>query len=143
MRPASPWAGEQRTAVRFRVDGILQIKRRLTGQIAGMVGAYGNVGGVLYLTLYSFVSVETFFLIAAASAASSAARISMWPAICVGVGVAAMVLLANVPVFASIPSQVYGFAATVALTLPPLSGIAPRSCWICAASAAEVTPFGS
>jgi NNP family nitrate/nitrite transporter-like MFS transporter len=44
------------------------IKRRLTGQIAGMVGAYGNVGGVLYLTLYSFVSVETFFLIAAASA---------------------------------------------------------------------------
>lgn len=44
------------------------IKRRLTGQIAGMVGAYGNVGGVLFLTLYSFVSVETFFLIAAASA---------------------------------------------------------------------------
>jgi NNP family nitrate/nitrite transporter-like MFS transporter len=44
------------------------IKRRLTGQIAGMVGAYGNVGGVLFLTLYSFVSVETFFLVAAASA---------------------------------------------------------------------------
>ena len=42
---------------------------------------------------------------------------AVWPAICVGVGVAAMVLLANVPVFASIPSQVYGFAATVALTL--------------------------
>ena len=44
------------------------IKRRLTGQIAGMVGAYGNVGGVLFLTLYSFVSVETFFLFAAACA---------------------------------------------------------------------------
>jgi MFS transporter, NNP family, nitrate/nitrite transporter len=44
------------------------IKRRLTGQIAGMVGAFGNVGGVLYLTLYSFVSVNTFFLIAAATA---------------------------------------------------------------------------
>jgi hypothetical protein len=42
---------------------------------------------------------------------------AVWPAICVGVGVAAMVLLANVPIFASIPSQVYGFAATVALTL--------------------------
>ena len=42
------------------------IKRRLTGQIAGMVGAYGNVGGVLFLTLYSFVSVETFFLVASA-----------------------------------------------------------------------------
>ena len=44
------------------------IKRRLTSQIAGMVGAFGNVGGVLYLTLYSFVSVNTFFLIAAATA---------------------------------------------------------------------------
>ena len=44
------------------------IKRRLTGQIAGMVGAFGNVGGVLYLTLYSFVSVNTFFLITAATA---------------------------------------------------------------------------
>jgi NNP family nitrate/nitrite transporter-like MFS transporter len=44
------------------------IKRRLTGQIAGMVGAYGNVGGVLFLTLYSFVPVETFFVVAAASA---------------------------------------------------------------------------
>ena len=31
------------------------IKRRVTGQIAGNVGAYGNVGAVLYLTLYSFL----------------------------------------------------------------------------------------
>ena len=44
------------------------IKRRLTGQIAGMVGAFGNVGGVLFLTIYSGVDVRTFFLIAAASA---------------------------------------------------------------------------
>ena len=44
------------------------IKRRLTGQIAGMVGAFGNVGGVVFLTVYSAVSVNTFFLIAAASA---------------------------------------------------------------------------
>ena len=44
------------------------IKRRLTGQIAGMVGAFGNVGGVLYLAIYSIVDVRTFFLIAAASA---------------------------------------------------------------------------
>jgi len=44
------------------------IKRRLTGQIAGMVGAFGNVGGVLYLTLYSLVSINTFFLVAAATA---------------------------------------------------------------------------
>jgi MFS transporter, NNP family, nitrate/nitrite transporter len=44
------------------------IKRRLTGQIAGMVGAYGNVGGVLFLTIYSLVDIRTFFVIAAASA---------------------------------------------------------------------------
>jgi MFS transporter, NNP family, nitrate/nitrite transporter len=44
------------------------IKRRLTGQIAGMVGAYGNVGGVLFLTLYSFVSPQVFYTVCAASA---------------------------------------------------------------------------
>ncbi|MDY6804195.1 MAG: MFS transporter [Cyanobacteriota bacterium] len=31
------------------------IKRRVTGQIAGNVGAYGNVGAVLYLTLLSLL----------------------------------------------------------------------------------------
>ena len=44
------------------------IKRRLTGQIAGIVGAFGNVGGVLFLTLYSFVTPHIFFLIAACTA---------------------------------------------------------------------------
>jgi MFS transporter, NNP family, nitrate/nitrite transporter len=44
------------------------IKRRLTGQIAGIVGAFGNVGGVLFLTLYSFVTPQTFFLAASATA---------------------------------------------------------------------------
>jgi len=38
------------------------IKRRITGQIAGMVGAYGNVGAVLFLTILSFVSPQIFFL---------------------------------------------------------------------------------
>ncbi|MBC6476059.1 MAG: MFS transporter [Hormoscilla sp. GM102CHS1] len=31
------------------------IKRRVTGQIAGNVGAYGNVGAVVYLTLFSLL----------------------------------------------------------------------------------------
>ncbi|MBP0019014.1 MAG: MFS transporter [Cyanobacteria bacterium SBLK] len=31
------------------------VKRRITGQIAGNVGAYGNVGAVAYLTLFSLV----------------------------------------------------------------------------------------
>jgi MFS transporter, NNP family, nitrate/nitrite transporter len=39
------------------------IKRRMTGQIAGMVGAYGNVGGVLFLTILSFVTPNIFFLV--------------------------------------------------------------------------------
>ena len=39
------------------------IKRRLTGQIAGQVGAYGNVGAVTFLTVLSFVSPQTFFLV--------------------------------------------------------------------------------
>ncbi len=44
------------------------IKRRMTGQIAGMSGAYGNVGGVTFLTVLSFVAPQTFFFIIAASA---------------------------------------------------------------------------
>lgn len=43
------------------------IQRRMTGQIAGMAGAYGNVGGVTFLTIYSFVDASTFFMIIAAS----------------------------------------------------------------------------
>jgi len=44
------------------------IKRRMTGQIAGMVGAYGNVGAVLFLTILSFVSPQIFFLTIAGAA---------------------------------------------------------------------------
>ena len=45
------------------------VKRRMTGQIAGMAGAYGNVGAVTYLTVLSFVDYSTFFLVIAGSAA--------------------------------------------------------------------------
>lgn len=44
------------------------IKRRLTGQIAGMTGAYGNVGAVVYLTIFSLVDASTFFMVIAATA---------------------------------------------------------------------------
>ncbi|WP_020683462.1 NarK family nitrate/nitrite MFS transporter [Marinobacterium rhizophilum] len=44
------------------------IKRRLTGQVAGMTGAYGNVGAVFYLTVLSLVSYQTFFMVIAATA---------------------------------------------------------------------------
>ncbi len=44
------------------------VKRRLTGQVAGMAGAYGNVGAVIFLTVLSFVSTQTFFLVIAGTA---------------------------------------------------------------------------
>lgn len=45
------------------------IQRRLTGQIAGMTGAYGNVGGVSFLTVLAMVSTQTFFLVIGITAA--------------------------------------------------------------------------
>jgi NNP family nitrate/nitrite transporter-like MFS transporter len=44
------------------------IKRRVTGQISGMAGAYGNVGAVFYLFVFMFVDASTFFFIIAAGA---------------------------------------------------------------------------
>lgn len=38
------------------------IRRSLTGQIAGIVGAYGNIGAVILLTVFSFVTTPVFFL---------------------------------------------------------------------------------
>ena len=49
------------------------IRRRLTGQIAGMVGAYGNIGAVLFLTVFSFVSPSAFFVTIAAGIVVAAA----------------------------------------------------------------------
>ncbi len=38
------------------------VQRRMTGQIAGMVGAFGNVGAVMFLTVNSLVDYDQFFL---------------------------------------------------------------------------------
>ncbi|MBD2858853.1 NarK family nitrate/nitrite MFS transporter [Spongiibacter sp. KMU-158] len=45
------------------------VKRSMTGQIAGMTGAYGNVGAVIFLTALSFVDASTFFMLIAGCAA--------------------------------------------------------------------------
>lgn len=37
------------------------IKKEITGQIAGSVGAYGNLGGVVFLTLFSLTNAVTLF----------------------------------------------------------------------------------
>lgn len=44
------------------------VKRRLTGQITGMVGAYGNVGSVVFLAVLTLVEPATFFLVIAGTA---------------------------------------------------------------------------
>jgi NNP family nitrate/nitrite transporter-like MFS transporter len=54
------------------------VKRRMTGQIAGMAGAYGNVGGVTFLTVYSFVDPSTFFLVIAAAAIAILAVVAIF-----------------------------------------------------------------
>jgi len=47
---------------------IPMVNKRMTGQVAGMAGAYGNVGAVVYLVVYSLVDARTFFFILAAGA---------------------------------------------------------------------------
>ncbi|NOZ37905.1 MAG: NarK family nitrate/nitrite MFS transporter [Gammaproteobacteria bacterium] len=53
------------------------VKRRLTGQVAGMAGAYGNVGAVAFLTVLSFVSTQTFFLVIAGTAVITVAAVAL------------------------------------------------------------------
>lgn len=57
---------------------IPSIKRRVTGQIAGMAGAYGNVGAVFYLFIFTFVDTQTFFFIIAAGALISWIVCFLW-----------------------------------------------------------------
>ena len=45
------------------------VKKRVSGQIAGMVGAYGTVGAVTFLTVYSFVTPAQFFTFISSTAA--------------------------------------------------------------------------
>lgn len=45
------------------------VQRRMTGQIAGMVGAFGNVGGVIFLTVNSLVDYNQFFMVIGIAAA--------------------------------------------------------------------------
>ena len=50
---------------------IPMINKRMTGQIAGMAGAYGNVGAVIYLVIFSLVDARTFFFVLAGGALAS------------------------------------------------------------------------
>ena len=45
------------------------VQRRMTGQIAGMAGAFGNVGAVTFLTVNSVVDYDMFFMVIGAVSA--------------------------------------------------------------------------
>ncbi len=44
------------------------VKKRVIGQVAGIAGAYGNVGAITFLTVFLFVSPSVFFMVIAAAA---------------------------------------------------------------------------
>jgi hypothetical protein len=69
----------------------------------------GNIAGAIIAGITLYVATQT--------AVGASMPTGVWAGICVGIGVAAMVLLANIPLFAAIPAQVYGFASVVAYTL--------------------------
>ena len=80
------------------------------GKETGLQSAVlGNIAGAVVAGITLWVATQ--------SGIGDALGLPIWAGICVGIGVAAMVFLANVPVFAAIPAQVYGFASVVALTL--------------------------
>jgi NNP family nitrate/nitrite transporter-like MFS transporter len=54
------------------------IKRRLTGQIAGTTGAYGNIGSAVYLLIFTFTDAPKLFLIIAAVCAVVAVLIQLF-----------------------------------------------------------------
>lgn len=47
------------------------VKRRITGNVAGYAGAYGNVGAVVYTSMYVTLSDSEFFLMIGATAAAT------------------------------------------------------------------------
>lgn len=80
------------------------------GQESGLSSAIlGNIAGAVIAGITLWVATQTGM--------GDTLGLPIWAGLCVGVGVAVMVLLANVPAFAAIPAQVYGFASVVALTL--------------------------
>ena len=80
------------------------------GSESGLQSAIlGNIAGAIIAGITLWVATQTGL--------ADKIGLPIWAGICVGIGVAAIVLLANVEIFAAIPAQVYGFASVVALTL--------------------------
>jgi MFS transporter, NNP family, nitrate/nitrite transporter len=54
------------------------VKKRVSGQISGMVGAYGNVGALVFLTLLLFVGPTAFFVAIGASSVLASLACRRW-----------------------------------------------------------------
>jgi uncharacterized protein DUF1097 len=80
------------------------------GSESGLQSAIlGNVAGAIVAGITLWVATQT--------GVANSLGLPIWAGICVGLGVVAMVLLGNIPIFAAIPAQVYGFACVAAYTL--------------------------
>lgn len=54
------------------------VKKRVSGQVAGLAGAYGNVGSIVFLAAFLYVSPRVFFLIIAAASVVSTLVCAVW-----------------------------------------------------------------
>jgi hypothetical protein len=80
------------------------------GKETGLQSAIlGNIAGAIVAGITLWVVFKT--------GVADKLPTGVWAGICVGVGVAAMVLIGNIQIFSAIPAQVYGFASVVAATL--------------------------
>ena len=54
------------------------VKKRVSGQISGLAGAYGNVGSIIFLSAFLYVSPTVFFLVIAGASILSTAISFFW-----------------------------------------------------------------
>lgn len=54
------------------------VKKRVSGQVAGLAGAYGNVGSIIFLAVFLYVSPMFFFLVIAGASIASTAISYLW-----------------------------------------------------------------
>jgi NNP family nitrate/nitrite transporter-like MFS transporter len=54
------------------------VKKRVSGQISGLAGAYGNVGSIIFLAAFLYVSPTVFFLIIAGASVISTLVSFLW-----------------------------------------------------------------
>ena len=80
-------------------------------------GKEAALGSTIACTLAGAVVAWITLIIITQTGVAGMLGLPIWAGIMVAIGVGVMVLLANMPMFATIPALVYGFAAVAAYTL--------------------------